>query len=213
MNLIFLGPPGAGKGTIADLAKDALGIPHISTGQLFREQIKIGSPLGKRVEATLKAGDLVDDKTTIAIVRERLARGDVARGYILDGFPRTIAQAEAMCVFSKPEAAINFTLTEEQILRRLEGRRVAPSTGRTYHILYNPPKVAGIDDETGEELIQRPDDKKEAILNRLEVYTRETRPLIDHYRKKNLLLPLDASPTPEEVLKQLLHLLKEKGIH
>lgn len=213
MNLIFLGPPGAGKGTVADLAKDVLGIPHISSGQLFREQIKIGSPLGKRVEATLKAGNLVDDETTIEFVRERLSRDDVARGYILDGFPRTIAQAEAMCVFSKPEAVVNFSLTEEEILRRLEGRRVAPTTGRTYHILYNPPKVEGLDDETGETLIQRPDDKKEAILNRLEVYTRETRPLINHYREKNLLVPLDASPSPQEVLNQLLHLLKEKGIH
>lgn len=213
MNLIFLGPPGAGKGTVADLAKDVLGIPHISSGQLFREQIKIGSPLGKRVEATLKAGNLVDDETTIEFVRERLSRDDVARGYILDGFPRTIAQAEAMCVFSEPEAVINFSLTEEEILRRLEGRRVAPTTGRTYHILYNPPKVEGLDDETGETLIQRPDDKKEAILNRLEVYTRETRPLINHYREKNLLVPLDASPSPREVLNQLLHLLKEKGIH
>lgn len=212
MNLIFLGPPGAGKGTIAQLAKEALGIPHISSGQLFREQIKIGSPLGKRVEATLKAGNLVDDDTTIEFVKERLTHDDVARGYILDGFPRTIAQAEAMCIFSRPEAVINFTLSEEQILRRLEGRRVAPSTGTTYHILYNPPKVEGIDDVTGEALIQRPDDKKEAILNRLAVYTRQTQPLIEHYQAKELLIHLDASLSPEEVLASLLVLLKEKGV-
>lgn len=212
MNLIFLGPPGAGKGTIAQLAKEALGIPHISSGQLFREQIKIGSPLGRRVEATLKAGNLVDDDTTIEFVKERLTHDDVARGYILDGFPRTIAQAEAMCIFSRPEAVINFTLSEEQILRRLEGRRVAPSTGTTYHILYNPPKVEGIDDVTGEALIQRPDDKKEAILNRLAVYTRQTQPLIEHYQAKDLLLHLDASLSPEEVLASLLVLLKEKGV-
>lgn len=212
MNLIFLGPPGAGKGTIAQLAKEALGIPHISSGQLFREQIKIGSPLGKRVEATLKAGNLVDDDTTIEFVKERLTHDDVARGYILDGFPRTIAQAEAMCIFSRPEAVINFTLSEEQILRRLEGRRVAPSTGTTYHILYNPPKVEGIDDVTGEALIQRPDDKKEAILNRLAVYTRQTQPLIEHYQAKDLLIHLDASLSPEEVLASLLVLLKEKGV-
>lgn len=212
MNLIFLGPPGAGKGTIAQLAKETLGIPHISSGQLFREQIKIGSPLGKRVEATLKAGNLVDDDTTIEFVKERLTHDDVARGYILDGFPRTIAQAEAMCIFSRPEAVINFTLSEEQILRRLEGRRVAPSTGTTYHILYNPPKVEGIDDVTGEALIQRPDDKKEAILNRLAVYTRQTQPLIEHYQAKDLLIHLDASLSPEEVLASLLVLLKEKGV-
>ncbi len=212
MNLIFLGPPGAGKGTIAQLAKETLGIPHISSGQLFREQIKIGSPLGRRVEATLKAGNLVDDDTTIEFVKERLTHDDVARGYILDGFPRTIAQAEAMCIFSRPEAVINFTLSEEQILRRLEGRRVAPSTGATYHVLYNPPKVEGIDDETGEALIQRPDDKKEAILNRLAVYTRQTQPLIEHYQAKELLLQLDASLSPPEVLASLLVLLKEKGV-
>ena len=212
MNLIFLGPPGAGKGTIAQLAKETLGIPHISSGQLFREQIKIGSPLGRRVEATLKAGNLVDDDTTIEFVKERLTHDDVARGYILDGFPRTIAQAEAMCIFSRPEAVINFTLSEEQILRRLEGRRVAPSTGATYHVLYNPPKVEGIDDVTGEALIQRPDDKKEAILNRLAVYTRQTQPLIEHYQAKDLLLHLDASLSPEEVLASLLVLLKEKGV-
>lgn len=212
MNLIFLGPPGAGKGTIAQLAKETLGIPHISSGQLFREQIKIGSPLGRRVEATLKAGNLVDDDTTIEFVKERLTHDDVARGYILDGFPRTIAQAEAMCIFSRPEAVINFTLSEEQILRRLEGRRVAPSTGTTYHILYNPPKVEGIDDVTGEALIQRPDDKKEAILNRLAVYTRQTQPLIEHYQAKDLLIHLDASLSPEEVLASLLVLLKEKGV-
>ena len=212
MNLIFLGPPGAGKGTIAQLAKDALGIPHISSGQLFRDQIALGSPLGKKVEATLKAGNLVDDETTIEFVKERLEADDVKKGYILDGFPRTIAQAEAMCIFSRPEAVINFTLTDEQIIRRLEGRRVAPSTGTTYHVLYNPPKVEGIDDHTKEALIQRPDDKKEAILNRLAVYTRQTEPLIHHYEDKKLLLTLDAAPAPNEVLAQLLALLKEKGI-
>ena len=181
MNLVFLGPPGAGKGTIAAVAKNALGVPHISTGDLFRENIKNETELGKEVKAILASGGLVPDSVTIKMVEERLKRSDCADGYILDGFPRTIPQAEALSKMSKVDGVVNFVLSEEEIIKRLSGRRMCKSTGRTYHILFNPPKVEGKDDETGEDLIQRDDDKPEAIKHRLEVYNESTAPLIDFY--------------------------------
>ncbi len=208
MNLIFLGPPGAGKGTIAAMVKEAYQIPHISTGDLFRANIKNETELGKRVKAILASGDLVPDEVTIKMVDNRLGEDDAKNGYILDGFPRTIAQADALKEMSKVDYVINFVLEREDILKRLSGRRVCKSTGRTYHILYNPPKVEGIDDETGEPLIQRDDDKEEAILNRLEVYDKSTAPLIDYYKERGLLIDLDASKSPEEVFAELKNILK-----
>ncbi len=210
MNLVFLGPPGAGKGTIAAKAKDALNIVHISTGDLFRSNIKNETELGKVVKEILAKGDLVPDEVTVNMVKARLEEDDLMEkaGYILDGFPRTVAQADALETFSKLDAVINFVLSEEEILKRLSGRRVCKSTGRTYHIIYNPPKVEGRDDETGEELIQRDDDKEEAILNRLQVYQKSTAPLIEYYRQKGLLVDIDASKSPDEVLQSLLKVLK-----
>jgi adenylate kinase len=207
MNLVFLGPPGAGKGTIASEAKRTFDIPHISTGDLFRSNIKGGTELGKQVQAILASGDLVPDSVTIAMVEQRLGDADAQKGFILDGFPRTIAQADALEGMRKVDAVINFVLDREQIVARLSGRRVCKSTGRTYHVLYNPPKVEGIDDETGEALIQREDDKPEAILNRLSVYEAQTEPLIAYYRAKNLLIDIDASPSPEVVLASLVKAL------
>ena len=183
MNLIFLGPPGAGKGTIAAIVKDAYKIPHISTGDLFRANIKNETELGKQVKEILASGNLVPDEITIKMVENRLSESDANDGYILDGFPRTIAQADALASMSDVDYVVNFVIERETILKRLSGRRVCKSTGRTYHILYNPPKVEGIDDETGEPLIQRDDDKEEAILNRLDVYEKSTAPLIDYYVK------------------------------
>ena len=180
MNLIFLGPPGAGKGTIAAIVKDAYKIPHISTGDLFRANIKNETELGKQVKEILASGNLVPDEITIKMVENRLSESDANDGYILDGFPRTIAQADALASMSDVDYVVNFVIERETILKRLSGRRVCKSTGRTYHILYNPPKVEGIDDETGEPLIQRDDDKEEAILNRLDVYAKSTAPLIDY---------------------------------
>lgn len=210
MNLVFLGPPGAGKGTIAAKAKDELNIVHISTGDLFRSNIKNETELGKVVKEILAKGDLVPDEVTVNMVKARLEEDDLKEkaGYILDGFPRTVAQADALETFSKLDAVINFVLSEEEILKRLSGRRVCKSTGRTYHIIYNPPKVEGRDDETGEELIQRDDDKEEAILNRLQVYQKSTAPLIEYYRQKGLLVDIDASKSPDEVLQSLLKVLK-----
>ena len=208
MNLIFLGPPGAGKGTIAAIVKDAYKIPHISTGDLFRANIKNETELGKMVKEILASGNLVPDEVTIKMVENRLSENDAKSGYILDGFPRTIAQADALSQMSEVDHVINFVIDRETILKRLSGRRVCKSTGRTYHILYNPPKVEGIDDETGEPLIQRDDDKEEAILNRLDVYEKSTAPLINYYKEKGLLIDLDASKSPEEIFEEFKKLVK-----
>lgn len=208
MNLVFLGPPGAGKGTIAAVAKNALGVPHISTGDLFRENIKNETELGKEVKSILASGGLVPDSVTIKMVEERLKRSDCKNGYILDGFPRTIAQAEALSEMSKVDGVINFVLSEEEIIKRLSGRRMCKSTGRTYHIIFNPPKVEGIDDETGEELIQRDDDKPEAIKHRLEVYNESTAPLISYYKDKGVVLDLICTNDPKETEENFFKLIK-----
>lgn len=210
MNLVFLGPPGAGKGTIASVAKDYLGVPHISTGDLFRSNIKNETELGKQVKAILASGGLVPDEITISMVENRLKEDDCANGYILDGFPRTIKQAEALSKMSNVDGVINFVLSEEEIIKRLSGRRMCKSTGRTYHILFNPPKVEGKDDETGEDLIQRDDDKPEAISHRLEVYNESTAPLIDYYKNKGLVLDLICTNDPEETNQNFFALIKKK---
>lgn len=208
MNLVFLGPPGAGKGTVAAIAKEALGVPHISTGDLFRENIKNETPLGKEVKEIMAKGELVPDDVTVKMVKERLRNPDCKNGYILDGFPRTIYQADELERFSKVDYAVNFELDSETIVKRLSGRRICKSTGKIYHIVSNPPKVEGIDDETGEPLIQRDDDKEEAIKHRLEVYDKQTAPLIDYYKKRGLLFNIDASASPEASLKKIEKLAK-----
>jgi adenylate kinase len=203
MNLVFLGPPGAGKGTTAIKAKEFFDIPHISTGDLFRYNIKNDTVLGKEVKAILASGDLVPDSVTIKMVEDRFTNDDAKKGFILDGFPRTIFQANALKEMKELDAVINFVLDREEILKRLSGRRMCKSTGKIYHIIYSPPKVEGIDDETGEALIQRDDDKKDAILNRLEVYKEQTEPLIAYYREKGVIVDVDASAPSENILEQI----------
>jgi len=209
MNLIFLGPPGAGKGTIAVKVKEAFGIPHISTGDLFRQHIREESELGMQVKQILARGDLVPDEVTIEMVRQRLQDGDTENGYILDGFPRTIGQAETLEGFSKISGVLNFELSRESIIRRLSGRRVAKESGRVYHLDFNPPRVPGRCDETGEPLIQRPDDQPEAITKRLEVYDEQTAPLIDFYKGRELLISVDAEPAPDRVFTDVENILKD----
>ncbi len=203
MNLVFLGPPGAGKGTMASRLAEEKGIPHISTGDIFRANINNQTELGKKVKSILDSGALVPDELTIELVKDRLAQDDTKKGFILDGFPRTIPQANALDEFATIEKAILFSLNDEEIVKRLSGRRVHKPSGRTYHVEFNPPKVAGKDDLTGEELIQREDDKEDAIKNRLSVYREQTAPLIDYYEKRGKLVEIDASPSPDEVFSTL----------
>jgi len=200
MNLIFLGPPGAGKGTLAVRAVELLGIPQISTGSIFRAAIADGTPLGLKVKAIIDAGKLVDDETTIELVKERLTKDDVKKGYILDGFPRTIPQAEALAGFSKVDKVINFDIPDEGVLERLGGRRVCRKCGYNFHAVFNKPKKEGVCDHCGGEVYIRDDDKPEAVQKRLEVYRAQTAPLIDYYREKGLLLDIDARPMIDQIV-------------
>jgi adenylate kinase len=208
MKLVFLGPPGAGKGTMAVRLAETAGIPHISTGDIFRFNIKNGTDLGKKVKAILDSGELVPDTLTIELVEDRLSKDDAQKGFILDGFPRTIPQADALGTMVSLDQVINFELNDEEVVRRLSGRRVHPGSGRTYHVLFSPPKTEGVDDETGEPLVQREDDKEESIKNRLRVYREQTEPLIAYYRKTGLLVDLDSQPKPDEVFAALKKQLK-----
>ena len=200
MKLIFLGPPGAGKGTLAAKVMDILKLPHISTGAIFRDAIAAASPLGLKVKAIIDAGKLVDDETTIELVKERLAKEDAQRGYILDGFPRTIPQAEALAGFSVVDKVVNFDIPDPLILERLGGRRVCRKCGYNFHIIFDKPKTEGVCDHCNGEVYTRDDDKAEAIQKRLEVYRAQTAPLIDFYRSKGLLVDVDARPAVNQVV-------------
>ncbi len=200
MKLIFLGPPGAGKGTIADLAVEKLALPHISTGDLFRAAVKNGTPLGLKVKDIMASGGLVPDELTIALVEERLAQKDAAKGWILDGFPRTIPQADALDKIAAADVAVNFEVADGIVVGRLSGRRVCRTCGKTYHVQNMPPKKEGICDVDGGELYIRDDDKEAAIQVRLDTYRKQTAPLIDWYGKKGKLLTIDGVGAPADVL-------------
>jgi adenylate kinase len=203
MKLIFLGPPGAGKGTLAGLVSKEFGIPQISTGDMFREAIKKESELGKRVKEILGRGDLVPDDLTVSLVRERLAQEDARKGYILDGFPRTIPQAESLEKFQSLDAVVNFAISDDLVVKRLSGREICRSCGAIYHVTNMPSKVKGVCDKCGGPLYTRPDDSLESITNRLEVYRRQTEPLIDFYKKRKLLKDIDSSKSPEDTQRQI----------
>lgn len=182
MRLILLGAPGAGKGTQAAFICKQFGIPQISTGDMLRAAVKAGTPLGQQAEAVMKSGGLVSDDLIIALVKERIAQPDCTAGFLFDGFPRTIPQADAMKAAGvKLDYVLEIDVPFDAIIERMGGRRSHPASGRTYHVKFNPPKVEGQDDETGEPLVQRDDDKEETVKKRLDVYAAQTRPLVDYY--------------------------------
>ena len=182
MRLILLGAPGAGKGTQATFICQKYGIPQISTGDMLRAAVKAGTPLGLQAKAVMDSGALVSDDIIIGLVKERITQADCAHGFLFDGFPRTIPQADAMKAAGvKLDYVLEIDVPFDAIIERMSGRRSHPASGRTYHVKFNPPKVEGKDDVTGEELIQREDDKEETVKKRLQVYSDQTRPLVDYY--------------------------------
>ena len=184
MRLILLGGPGAGKGTQANNIKDKFGIPQISTGDMLRAAVKAGTDLGKEAKGYMDAGGLVPDEVIIGLVKERIKEPDCEKGFLFDGFPRTIPQADAMKEAGVPiDGVVDINVPDEEIIKRMSGRRAHLASGRTYHVIFNPPKAEGKDDVTGEPLVQRDDDREETVKKRLDVYHDQTEPLIDYYRK------------------------------
>lgn len=183
MRLILLGPPGAGKGTQAAFICEQYGIPQISTGEMLRGAVAAGTELGRRAQAIMATGNLVDDATIVAMVKERLAEPDCAGGFLFDGFPRTIAQAQAVVNAGiELDCVVEIRLPDDDVVTRISGRRTHEASGRVYHVTFNPPRQEGLDDETGEPLVQREDDREETVRERLRVYHAQTRPLVDFYQ-------------------------------
>jgi adenylate kinase len=208
MNIIMLGPPGAGKGTQAKMLVEKLGIPQISTGDMLRAAVKEGTPMGLKAKEYMDGGKLVPDEVVIGIVKDRLGADDCAKGFILDGFPRTIPQAEALDkvlaeMGKKIEYVVNVAVPESELLDRLTGRRTCKKCGAMYHIKFNPPKQDGVCDKCGGELYQRDDDKEETILNRLKVYNDQTAPLIEYYKKQGVLVDIDGSKEIKQIFEDI----------
>ncbi len=210
MNFIFLGPPGAGKGSLAVKVAEDYKIPHISTGDIFRAAIKNQTPLGVKVKAIIDSGSLVSDEITCELVKERLSQPDVSNGFILDGFPRTIPQAEMFTSICPDVAVVNFVIKDEIVIKRLSTRRVCRKCGANFNVLTLPPKVEGVCDKCGGELYQRDDDKQESILHRMDVYREQTEPLIDFYRKRGNITDLDASIETDVLLGEFKKLFPAK---
>ena len=213
MKIIMLGAPGAGKGTQAKLIADQYQIPHISTGDIFRANIKNGTELGKKAKTYMDQGLLVPDELVVDLVVDRVAQDDCVNGYVLDGFPRTIPQAKALdeALIKKGtgiDYALNVDVPDENIIRRMSGRRACVNCGATYHIVHIPTKVEGICDRCGSELILRDDDKPETVKNRLDVYHKQTQPLIDHYSKQNILRTVDGTKDIDEVFADIIAALE-----
>ncbi|MBR5400193.1 MAG: adenylate kinase [Treponema sp.] len=207
-NFIFLGPPGAGKGSLAVKVAEDYKIPHISTGDIFRANIKAQTPLGVKVKAIIDSGSLVSDELTFELVKDRLAQDDCKNGYILDGFPRTIPQAEMLEGLVSDVKVVNFEIKDEIVIRRLSTRRVCKACGANFNVLTLPPKVEGICDKCGGELYQRDDDKQESILHRMDVYREQTEPLINFYKNKGKITDLDASIETDVLLGKFKELFK-----
>jgi len=212
MNLVLVGPPGAGKGTQAVRLQEAYEIPHISTGDMFRKAIKEETELGKKAKEYIDQGELVPDEVTIGIVRERLAQDDCQQGFILDGFPRTVNQADALNTIladmnTSLDAVINIKVSDAEVIDRLSGRRICKSCGASYHVKFNPPKVAGVCDECGGELYQREDDNSNTIQQRLNVYSEQTSPLINYYQELDLLRTVNGEDSLDNVFVEIKDLL------
>ena len=218
MKVLLLGAPGAGKGTQAQFIKEAFNIPQISTGDMLRAAVKAGTSLGIEAKKIMDAGGLVRDDIIIGLVKERIQEADCANGFLFDGFPRTLAQAEAMKEAGVVlDFVVEIDVPDEAIVERMSGRRVHLSSGRTYHLAYNPPKVAGKDDETGEDLIQRDDDQAETVQKRLNVYHEQTEVLVDYYGKQSVetglpgYIKVDGTQDVNEVKEQVLAQLQESN--
>lgn len=215
MNIIFLGPPGAGKGTQAKILIEKYGIPQISTGDMLREHVAKGTELGLKAKEYMEKGQLVPDEIILGMVKERLSQEDAQKGFILDGFPRTVAQAEALDKIleemgKKIEYVLALIVPDEDLVTRLTGRRTCKNCGMMYHIIFKPPKVEGKCDACGGELYQRPDDNEETVRNRLKVYHEQTAPLIKYYSKKGILFEIDGSKSIDEITQQLINILEKK---
>ena len=213
MHILLMGPPGAGKGTqAANLVKE-LGVPHISTGDMFRAAVKEGTELGKQAKACMDQGKLVPDEVTIGIVRERISKEDCRKGFLLDGFPRTVEQADALSGILKDlgldlRYVLNIDVPAEDLIDRAVGRRICKGCGATYHVKFNPPKSEGKCDECGGELFQRADDTKETMENRLSVYTSSTKPLIEYYRKAGIYREVDGRQPIDKVTQDLVRIIR-----
>lgn len=210
--IVLLGAPGVGKGTQAEKLAKELSIPHISTGDMFREAVARGTEMGMKAKEYMDRGELVPDDVVIGVVKERLSQPDCANGFILDGFPRTVAQAEALERVMEElgkniEYAISIDVAEDEIVRRLSGRRTCEACGKVYHVIYNPPKQEGVCDACGGTLYQRDDDREETIRNRLRVYNEKTAPLIDFYARRGVLKSIDGSKPVDEVTADIRALL------
>ncbi len=213
MNIILMGLPGAGKGTQASKIIKKYPIPHISTGDMFRLAIKNGTELGNEAKSYMDRGELVPDEVTVGIVKERLSQSDAKEGFLLDGFPRTVEQAEALNKImeelgTKIDRTINVEVPEEELMNRLTGRRICEVCGTTYHLVFNPPKEEGICDLDGGKLYQREDDNPETVANRLEVNIKQTAPLLDFYENQNVLVNVDGSRDIDEVFKDIDEILQ-----